>query len=161
MGIGIAHGRAVAGKIGTSDRVTVTVFGPVVNLASRLEGMTKQLRVPILLDESTATLVRTRMSRDEGRTRRLGIVQPYGWRPRCRSASCCHRCRSSPTDRRPHRPLRAGVDAFTAGRWAEAYRCLHEMPPSDQAQDFLTLRIAQHNRTPPSGWNGVIQLPNK
>ena len=37
MGIGIAHGRAVAGKIGTSDQVKVTVFGPVVNLASRLE----------------------------------------------------------------------------------------------------------------------------
>ena len=41
VGIGIATGRAVAGKIGTVDQVKVTVFGPVVNLASRLEGMTK------------------------------------------------------------------------------------------------------------------------
>ena len=30
-----------------------------------------------------------------------------------------------------------------------------------RAQDFLTLRIAQNNRTPPPGWNGIIQLPNK
>ena len=45
-GIGIASGRAVAGKIGTVDQVKVTVFGPVVNLASRLEGMTRQLRRP-------------------------------------------------------------------------------------------------------------------
>ncbi len=51
MGIGIATGRAVAGKIGTVDQVKVTVFGPVVNLASRLEGMTKILQAPILLDE--------------------------------------------------------------------------------------------------------------
>jgi len=35
-GIGIAHGRAVAGRIGTTDQVKVTAFGPVVNLASRL-----------------------------------------------------------------------------------------------------------------------------
>ena len=41
VGIGIATGAAVAGKIGTSDQVKVTAFGPVVNLASRLEGMTK------------------------------------------------------------------------------------------------------------------------
>ena len=37
VGIGIATGPAVAGKIGTVDQVKVTVFGPVVNLASRLE----------------------------------------------------------------------------------------------------------------------------
>ena len=38
-GIGIATGRAVAGRIGTVDQVKVTAFGPVVNLASRLEGI--------------------------------------------------------------------------------------------------------------------------
>src|SRR5690606_6175411 len=65
MGIGIAHGRAVAGKIGTSDQVKITVFGPVVNLASRLEGMTKQLHVPIIVDEATAEIVRERASTDE------------------------------------------------------------------------------------------------
>src|SRR6185295_4952116 len=54
VGIGIASGRAVAGKIGTTDQVKVTVFGPVVNLASRLETMTKILRTPILIDELTA-----------------------------------------------------------------------------------------------------------
>jgi len=52
-GIGVATGKAVAGKIGTIDQVKVTVFGPVVNLASRLEGMTKILRAPILLDAAT------------------------------------------------------------------------------------------------------------
>src|SRR5690606_16637136 len=40
-GIGLATGRAVVGRIGTVDQVKVTAFGPVVNLASRLEGMTK------------------------------------------------------------------------------------------------------------------------
>ena len=51
-----ATGRAVAGRIGPREQAKVTVFGPVVNLASRLETMTKQLRVPILVDEATAEL---------------------------------------------------------------------------------------------------------
>ncbi|MFO1004372.1 MAG: adenylate/guanylate cyclase domain-containing protein [Planctomycetaceae bacterium] len=162
MGIGISHGRAVAGKIGTSDRVTVTVFGPVVNLASRLETMTKQLRVPILLDEATAALARARFPREEGRTRRLGTVQPFGMETTLQVSELLPSLSEFPelTDEHIAR-YEQGVDAFTAGRWSEAYRCLHDMPPSDQAQDFLTLRIAQNNRTPPPGWNGIIQLPNK
>jgi adenylate cyclase len=35
------------------------------------------------------------------------------------------------------------------------------MPSSDRAQDFLTLRIAQHNRTAPPDWDGVIRMPSK
>ncbi len=82
VGIGIAHGRAVAGRIGTSDRITVTVFGPVVNLASRLETMTKQLRVPILLDEATTAILQRRMNSDVGRLRKLGASFRLDWRPR-------------------------------------------------------------------------------
>ena len=74
----MATGRAVAGKIGTVDQVKVTVFGPVVNLASRLEGMTKILQAPILLDEATARIVRQQVPRDVARVRRLAIVRPYG-----------------------------------------------------------------------------------
>ena len=54
MGIGIGTGEAVAGRIGTDDQVKVTAFGPVVNVASRLESMTKQLGCSILIDEATA-----------------------------------------------------------------------------------------------------------
>ena len=74
----MATGRAVAGKIGTVDQVKVTVFGPVVNLASRLEGMTKILQAPILLDETTARIVRQQVPREVARVRRLAIVRPYG-----------------------------------------------------------------------------------
>ncbi len=46
IGIGIATGRGVAGKIGSHDQVKVTAFGPVVNLASRLESLTKAFTPP-------------------------------------------------------------------------------------------------------------------
>ena len=81
-GSGSPAGSAVAGKIGTVDQAKVSVFGPVVNLASRLEGMTKFLHAPILMDEATARLARKSRSRpDLARFRRLARVKPYGLRP--------------------------------------------------------------------------------
>src|SRR5947199_10601514 len=56
-GMGIAAGEVVAGMLGTDDQRKIGVFGPVVNLAARLESMTKQLGVSILIDQTTATLL--------------------------------------------------------------------------------------------------------
>ena len=78
MGIGLTTGRAVAGRIGTTDQVKVTVFGPLVNRASRLEGMTKILQTPILMDEVTAQYVREHVPPTTARCRRIAIVRPYG-----------------------------------------------------------------------------------
>ncbi len=162
VGIGIAHGRAMAGKIGTRDRVTVTVLGPVVNLASRLESMTRQLHVPIALDEATADIVRQRLSESEGRTRRLGRVLPYGLETPLMISELLPPAAEFPELTDEHiRLYEQGVEHFLVGRWDQAYRCLHAMPPSDRAQDFLAVRIAQHNRTPPKDWDGVVRLPSK
>ena len=159
VGVGVAHGRAVAGKIGTSDRVTVTVFGPVVNLASRLESMTKQLHVPILLDEPTAATLRERLSPTEGRLRRLGRVLPYGMETPLLVSELLPNAEEFPDLTDEHlKVYEEGVEHFIAGRWEAAYRCLHSIPSSDRAQDFLALRIAQNQRIPPPGWNGVIEM---
>jgi adenylate cyclase len=162
VGIGIARGRAVAGKIGTSDRMSVTVFGPVVNLASRLEAMTKHLRVPILVDESTAQVIRARLPADDGRIRKLGRVLPYGLEKPLVVHELLPPAQEEPelTDRHLA-AYEQGVDAFMAGEWEQAYRLLHSMPPSDQAQDFLTARIVERNRLAPPGWDGIVRLPEK
>src|SRR5437762_13721184 len=78
MGIGLACGTAVAGRIGTGEHFVFTAFGPVVNLASRLEGMTKQLHAPIIIDEPIADFVRDRLGVEDGRLRPLAKVLPYG-----------------------------------------------------------------------------------
>lgn len=49
-GIGIAHGDAVVGRLGTPDKFKIDAFGPTVNLASRLESLAKYFGVSIVVD---------------------------------------------------------------------------------------------------------------
>ena len=53
IGIGIASGEMVAGYTGTNERATYTCIGDTVNLASRLEALTKEAEQTILIDEAT------------------------------------------------------------------------------------------------------------
>lgn len=162
VGIGLASGKAVAGKIGTRDQVKVTVFGPVVNLAARLEGMTKVLRVPILLDEATAEQARTQLGPKEGRVRRLAKVRPDGMTGVVAVSELLLSAGELPliTDAHLER-FEEAVAAFEEGDWEQAVRKLREVPPEDLATDFLMMLLAKHNRRPPTNWDGVVPVMDR
>jgi len=56
-GIGVHVGDVMYGNIGSTSRLDFTVIGPAVNMASRLETLTKQIGKPVLLSRDFAELV--------------------------------------------------------------------------------------------------------
>jgi adenylate cyclase len=77
VGIGINSGEALVGNAGSRHRMKYGPMGHSVNLASRVEGATKQLGVSILITDSSAELIGDAFSlREVCQVRVVGIQQP-------------------------------------------------------------------------------------
>jgi adenylate cyclase len=73
IGIGINHGDVLGGNIGSQEKADPTVIGDAVNLASRLEALTRTYAVDIIVGAQAGELIR-----DEFDLRSVALVQVKG-----------------------------------------------------------------------------------
>ncbi len=159
--MGINSGPMVVGNMGTETRMNYTIMGDNVNLASRLEGVNKVYRTPILISRNTYELVRSDVAcrfvdvvRVVGRSQPVPIYQPLGTRQTVSDA-----------DLEPFRRYEQAWNMMRRRHFAEAERILvglaMEMPGDGPTETLLARVRAFRKQEPPPDWDGVYNLESK
>jgi len=159
-GIGLAHGTAMAGRLGTMDQFKVGVFGPVVNLAARLESMTKQFRVPILVDDAVIRHVSAQRAGGWARVRRVATVRPAGIKVPVAIGELLGPVGSDGMSEPKRLDYESALSAFQGRNWKDT-RNLLKFLTNDGPSEFLLEHMKQFADGPPADWDGVITLDKK
>ena len=76
MGVGLRHGPALLGNIGDKERLEFATIGDTVNIASRMETLTRSLGAPIAMSDTFVQAVRRESGSDAPELAALTQVGP-------------------------------------------------------------------------------------
>lgn len=163
IGIGINTGLVTLGTIGGAKRFKCSVFGDSVNLAARIEQLTRRYNTPLLVSGHTLELI------GEGHTYDVRLIDKVSVVGRVSATTLFEIYDADPEPRRSHKrhveaDYRSGIAAYYERRFAEAAiafaRC-REHHDDSVLQGYARRAQALIDAPPDDAWTGIEVLNQK